>query len=251
MTHASTEIALEHCPFCYPHPACDEYPPFVTQEPGVNRYWSVWARCCDFYGPLFATPESAAEAWNRRGMVTKMEDKETIDLFEGILGADPEAFLTESIVYSVTQNELLKFASVLAPRHAMEAVARLQCRLTAERQGVEAYKAQQNLAVTALEQEIADQTKSAKRWKKRCEQQKGCARTFKSQRDQIKADIEASQNFLGQLIEDLECLDLAAIGSVDRALLESGLADTREFITKLKFHERYYSLPTEAKGGAE
>jgi lysyl-tRNA synthetase class I len=246
-----TELALEPCPFCYPHPACDEYPPYVTQEIVGSNSWCVWARCCDFYGPLFATPELAAAAWNRRGMVTKLEDKETIDLFEGILGADPQAFLTDSIVYSVTQNELLKFASVLAPRHAMEAVERLQRRLTAERQGVEDYEAQQNLAVTALEEELAHQTKSATRWEKRYEQQKGCARSFKCHRDQLRVDLDVTHAFLGRLVEDLECIDDAAIGQLNSELLESKKTEARELVEKIKSHERFYSSPGEVINNPE
>lgn len=426
-----TDITLAHCPFCYPHPACDEYPPFVTQEIGGSNSWSVWARCCDFYGPLFSTPELAAEAWNRRGMVTKLEDKETIDLFEGILGADPEAFLTDSIVYSVTQNELLKFASVLAPRHAMEAVARLQRRLTAEREGMEEYKARQNLAVTeleqeledavtlgdqlhvdrnglielitmmmghtptvhfstllkngqggagasrsvikfmctvidlllldeqtpsiakgafsvarqywfegvgtesdldvarsqcwefleakgsgvdisdnedavtrallcvlspdkiddedfvheslewlfemvssftevrlhqrltaerevgeehksqhnlaitALEQELADKTQSAARWEKRYEQQKGCARTFKSQRDQIRADTDLALLFANSLLESLSHLDENSMSGVDCELIALLQSQVNEFISTMQAHEKYYTSQNE------
>lgn len=240
-----TEIALEHCPFCYPHPACDEYPPYVTQEPGVTNYWSVWARCCDFYGPMFATPELAAEAWNRRGMVTNLEDTETIDLFEGILGADPEAFLTESIVYSVTQNELLKFASVLAPRHAMEAVARLQRRLTAEREGVQEYKAQQCKAVTALEDELAASQKAAARWEKRYEQQKGCARTFKSQRDQIRADTDLALLFANSLLDSLSHLDENSTSGLGCELIALLQSDVNEFISTMQAHEKYYTSPNE------
>jgi hypothetical protein len=240
-----TDITLLHCPFCYPHPACDEYPPLVTQEIGGSNSWSVWARCCDFYGPLFSTPELAAEAWNRRGMVTKLEDKETIDLFEGILGADPEAFLTDSVVYSVTQNELLKFASVLAPRHAMEAVARLQRRLTAEREGVEEYKTQQNLAITALEQELADKTQSAARWEKRYEQQKGCARTFKSQRDQIRADTDLALLFANSIIEDLSHLDENSMSGVDCELIALLQSQVNEFISTMQAHEKYYTSQNE------
>jgi hypothetical protein len=240
-----TDIPLVHCPFCYPHPACDEYPPFVTQEIAGSNSYCVWARCCDFYGPLFATPELAAEAWNRRALVTKLEDKETIDLFEGILGADPQAFLTESVVYSVTQNELLKFASVLAPRHASEAVARLQRRLTAEREGMEEYKAQQCKAVTALEEELETFRKAADRWEKHYEQQKGCARNFKDQRDQLKADSELALNFANVLLENLGSLDEHSMSGLDCEIVALMQSEVSEFISTMQAHEKHYTSPNE------
>ena len=57
---------LKACPFCYPHPACDEYPPYITQEIADSGAWCVHAPCCDFYGPLSSTKEEATRKWNTR-----------------------------------------------------------------------------------------------------------------------------------------------------------------------------------------
>lgn len=236
-----TDFALEPCPFCYPHPACDEYPPSITQEIVGSNSWCVHAPCCDFYGPLFGTKAEAAKAWNRRGMVTPMDDQQAIELFEGILASDPQAFLAGSTVYQVTKDELLKYVAELAPKHAMEAVARLQRRLKAEREGVEDYKAQTNKAVIALEDELEAQTKSSTRWENRYEQQKGCARNFKSQRDQLKEDSELTQEFMRGLLDNLNGLDDADMGKMDRGSVIALRAEVSEFISKIKAHERYYS----------
>jgi hypothetical protein len=47
-----------------------------------------------------------------------LDNKQVIDLFEGVIGTDPQAYLENSIVYQVTQDELLKFAGVLAAKQA-------------------------------------------------------------------------------------------------------------------------------------
>lgn len=108
------DLHLEPCPFCYPHPACDEYPPVIKKEIDNSSYWSVWAPCCDFYGPLHSTPEEAAAAWNRRGLASQVTDQEVIETFERVLAADPQAFLEDTVVYSVTQDELLQFVAAMA-----------------------------------------------------------------------------------------------------------------------------------------
>lgn len=150
------EIELEPCPFCYPHVAGDEYPPTIKKEIDGSKYWCVWAPCCDFFGPLHLTPQEAAAAWNRRGLVSQVTGKEVVDTFEKILAKDPQAILENSVVYSVTQEELLEFVAQMAPKQARDAIATLTRRLKAEREGVEEYKLMSSQAVTALEQELAD-----------------------------------------------------------------------------------------------
>lgn len=59
-------VELAPCPFCYPHPSCDEYPPWVTQEIADSGAWCIHAPCCDFYGPLSSTKAEAARKWNAR-----------------------------------------------------------------------------------------------------------------------------------------------------------------------------------------
>lgn len=57
---------LAPCPFCYPHAACDEYPPYLTHEIKESSAWCVHAPCCDFYGPLSTTEDEAIRKWNAR-----------------------------------------------------------------------------------------------------------------------------------------------------------------------------------------
>ncbi|WP_338924654.1 hypothetical protein V0M98_34105 (plasmid) [Pseudomonas silesiensis] len=45
-----------------------------------------------------------------------LDDQQVIDLFETVIGTDPQAYLENSIVYQVTQDELLKFAAALRAR---------------------------------------------------------------------------------------------------------------------------------------
>ena len=45
-----------------------------------------------------------------------LDNKQVIDLFETVIGTDPQAYLENSIVYQVTQDELLKFAAALRAR---------------------------------------------------------------------------------------------------------------------------------------
>lgn len=45
-----------------------------------------------------------------------LDDQQVIDLFETVIGTDPQAYLENSIVYQVTQEELLKFAAALAAK---------------------------------------------------------------------------------------------------------------------------------------
>jgi hypothetical protein len=50
--------------------------------------------------------------------VKALDNKQVIDLFEGVIGTDPQAYLENSIVYQVTQDELLKFAAELVANQA-------------------------------------------------------------------------------------------------------------------------------------
>lgn len=45
-----------------------------------------------------------------------VDDQQVIDLFEKVIGTDPQAYLANSIVYQVTQEELLKFAAALSAK---------------------------------------------------------------------------------------------------------------------------------------
>jgi hypothetical protein len=47
-----------------------------------------------------------------------LDNKQVIDLFERVIGTDPQAYLENSIVYQVTQDELLKFAADLVAKQA-------------------------------------------------------------------------------------------------------------------------------------
>lgn len=100
---------LESCPFCCP-------PKAAAALVGGPNLWRVFAPCCKFYGPAFGTAEEATRAWNKRGIAAPLDEKSTIDLFEVIIGTDPQAFLHESVVYQVTQVELLKFAQTLVSK---------------------------------------------------------------------------------------------------------------------------------------
>ncbi|MBI6885752.1 Lar family restriction alleviation protein [Pseudomonas putida] len=121
-----SNIALAPCPFCYPHPACHEHPPVMTKEDPGSRCWCVYAPCCDFFGPIFETQEEAAAAWNKRGQLGKVQDAQILGLFESVLASDPQAYLSGSTVYQVTDKELLAFVSKIPALVALEAIATLQ-----------------------------------------------------------------------------------------------------------------------------
>lgn len=197
------QIQLEPCPFCFPHAAGDEYPPTIKKETDGSKYWCVWAPCCDFFGPLHLTPQEAAAAWNRRGLVSQVTGKEVVDTFEKILAKDPQAFLEKSVVYSVTQEELLEFVAQMAPKQARDAIATLTRRLNAEREGVEEYKLMSSQAVTALEQELAELNKSSEVWKARAALAKG----FQDKNRFHREHLEDAFISLAGLLHDVQCLD--------------------------------------------
>ena len=127
---------LKACPFCYPHPACDEYPPYITQEIADSGAWCVHAPCCDFYGPLSSTKEEAARKWNTRAQLPSQggEAVEVVayhgirpDSGEGFVGARwPNAFGQDCIVeplMTVAQHQRI-VADLTANRDALLNVMR-------------------------------------------------------------------------------------------------------------------------------
>lgn len=213
--NALEHLVLEPCPFCYPHAACDEYPPLITQEINGSKYWCVHAPCCDFYGPLHLTPEEAAAAWNRRGLVSAITGKEVVETFEKILSADPQAFLGDEVVYSVTQGELLQFASQIAPRHARDAITALAGQLKREKAGAEECQAKSSAAITALEQELAALTSSSEIWKARA----GLAKGFMGKNRYFREHAEDVFVSLAGLIHDVQSLDDGDMPPHSRAIL--------------------------------
>ena len=235
-------IELEPCPFCYPHAAGDEYPPTIKKEVDGSRYWCVWAPCCDFFGPLFLTPQEAATAWNRRGLVSQVTGKEVVETLEKILAEDPQAILENSAVYSVTQEELLEFVAQMAPKQARDAIATLTRRLKAEREGVEEYKSISSLAVTALEQELAELKKSSEVWKARAALAKGFKDKNKFHREHLE-DVFMS---LAGLLHDVQSLDDGDMPPHNREILAA--MDTEMKDLKHKTHVAIeYPTPLDEK----
>lgn len=159
-----TGLELDPCPFCYPHPACDEYPPVVKKEADNTRYWSVWAPCCDFYGPMHATPEEAARAWNKRGFPAELTSYEVVQEMERVLHIESQPFQA----YTASRSQLIEFAERLAPLHARDAIADMTRRLDLERRRAGAKEQEQVSSETLSEtlQELVREIQAEGYWKK-------------------------------------------------------------------------------------
>lgn len=233
---------LEPCPFCYPHAAGDEYPPTIKKEIDGTKYWCVWAPCCDFYGPLHLTPQQAAAAWNQRGLVNQVTEKQVVETFEAILSTDPQAFLEGSEVYSVTQTELLQFVAQIAPKQARDAINMLNLRLKAQTESIEAMKLTHTEAVNALVKDLAELSKSSELWKARAAVAKGFRDKSRFHREHLE-DVFVS---LAGLLHDVQCLDDGDMSSHNRELLAAMDSEMKNL--KHKTHVAIeYPMPLDEK----
>lgn len=208
------DIVLEPCPFCYPHAACDEYPPIITHEIDESKSWCVHAPCCDFYGPLHGTPEQAAAAWNRRGLVSAVKPDRVLSILEGVL-ADGLAGSGRS--FKMSEGQALAFASALAPFQAQEAIGTLKRELKAEREGFENYKAQQITAFASMEKALDEQAKDAQGWKLRA----GATRGVMNKNAQLMIYLEETYGCLHVWLAQVTRFDETSMSELDRGTLRS------------------------------